>query len=178
MSRKKILIVPAEEPVVKKGNGTWHRLVAVKKYLSEHDVDVLVLSGGIYALGQTSPASAAMHNWLIRQAIKNDFELHEQKVIEENQSRDTYENIIFSLSLVDASLNEDNIIVLSERSHLRRIRYMMKKIYNLRIQELPVDYKKWLGRLKERALYFYTKIDPKYQGPLALYNKLVLRRTK
>ena len=174
--KTKILIVLAEEPVIKENNGTWYHLNKAKEYLRENSVDILILSGGIYKSGQTKPTAQIMHAWFLKQDLKNKFDSSNQRIIEENWSKNTYENIVFSLTAIRAKLKDCEITVISEKYHLRRIRYLFKKFYNLEIKSVPIEYKNIFGRIKEFFLYIYTKLDPSYRGIVAMCHHYFFRK--
>ena len=168
----KVLIVLAEEASTAAGTGTLFRLQKAVCWLEQNQVDLVILSGGKYTSGQKKSTARLMHDWLYNQFYKNR-EVPPFQIIEEDNSRDTNENIVFSLVYVNTEI--DKIFIISERHHLRRIEHILKR-YDIKPELIPVDYKNLIGRFWEHLLYFYTLLDPKYVGLLALYHNYVFRK--
>jgi len=165
------MVALAEEPIVQEGNGTWQRLQTAVRYLEKNQVDILVLSGGFYTWRQAESAAMAMSNWLRLSGWLSRLEARGINVILEEHSRDTYENIIFSLAISDAILTKDEIIVISEKWHCRRVRLILKKVGVRHFRDQSAVYKNWCGELKEIFFYLYTLLDPSCRFFPALANR-------
>jgi DUF218 domain len=161
---KRVLIILAEEASTAEGTGTLFRLQKAVRYLEIHQIDVVVLSGGKYSPGQEQSTARMMNDWLVLY-FEGRCEQPLFHVIEEGESINTYENILFSVSLLNRNL--DKVYIVSERGHLRRVMYILKKVHQVACTytcAIAVDYKGWLGRFWERLLYIYTLVDPTSSG--------------
>ncbi len=139
------------------------KLWATKKY------DFLLLSGGIFnpLKIQTRPAAELMRRWF----FNNGVAMH--KIIIENESRDTFEGIAFSLRILkNRGTHNFQLHAVSHWQHIMRIKLTCKLVYGEEVICCPVNYRvsilTWLvGWLH----ILYHLIDRKGQGYFAKRNR-------
>lgn len=81
--------------------------------LEEGAVDNLILSGGLGANGSTKTEAEGMQNYLLDKGAQPD------KLLLENQSTSTYENLLFSRSIVQEN-GWDRIVIVTHDYHSAR----------------------------------------------------------
>lgn len=131
----------------------------------DHKRVYVLVTGGLFEEGQTRPAAQSMKDWFIKRKVPLD------KIITEEQSIDTYENVDYSLKILqDNNLKNASLYLVSERFHLRIIKILLKKRQKSGIY-IPVDYLSLSGKIHEFFRLIYTMIDPWGKYFLATRNK-------
>lgn len=97
------------------------RLETARQQLETHPQQTAVLCGG-QGFDEIMPESAVMKNWLVQRGISPD------RLIEENKSRNTVENIRNAKMLMDAAAPEGyRTAVLTSNFHLFRAKHLMER---------------------------------------------------
>lgn len=96
-----------------------NRLDAAATYLHTYEHVTVIVSGG---QGKDEPATEAsiMKNYLINKGIAPE------RIIEEDQSTSTYENLLYSQALLPASVQA--LTIVSNDFHLARASYLAKQL--------------------------------------------------
>ena len=127
-----------------------YRLDAALKYADEYPHVKFILSGG-QGPGELITEAEAMKRFLLDHGIK------EERLLLEQQSTSTYENILFSKRIMPASINEATII--TSDYHLARARKLAKTLglqtdavsaETPKIVELKLTTRERLALLKDR----------------------------
>lgn len=98
----------------------------------------IVMSGGQGA-GESIPESYAMKKYVVQNGVSDE------KVLTEDKSTSTYENILFSIGLIEKHSNEDienlNIKVITSGFHSLRAKFICNKlgIKNLTVLSAPIN---------------------------------------
>jgi uncharacterized SAM-binding protein YcdF (DUF218 family) len=132
--------------------------------------NLIVVAGGIFnpATIQTLPAAAIMKDWLVFGHIPAE------KILTEGKSRDTFENVRYSVEkLAAAGFLPDNteLTILTHWQHAIRTAYTFKK-YGFKVKQKKLWY--WIGlvgTLKEFGFIIYHWLDPKGKWLLAKKNQ-------
>lgn len=98
-----------------------YRLDRGYEYLEEHPETKAVLSGG-QGPDEIMTEAEAMRNYLIDKGID------EQRLILEDESHSTYENLVNSFKLIDEEKEMATISVVSNRFHILRAQIQAKKL--------------------------------------------------
>lgn len=98
-----------------------YRLDKGYEYLEEHPETKAVLSGG-QGPDEIMTEAEAMHIYLVQKGIA------EERLILEDESHSTYENLINSFKLIDAEKEDAVICVVSNRFHILRAQIQAKKL--------------------------------------------------
>ena len=100
-----------------------YRLEAAKAYLDEYPEAKAVVSGG-QGEGEAVSEAECMRSWLVKNGISED------RIIMEDKSTSTYENLENSLEIIKISGGDPHgkIAVLSGEYHLYRATYMARKL--------------------------------------------------
>lgn len=98
-----------------------YRLEKGYEYLLEHPETKAVLSGG-QGPDEIMTEAAAMYVYLVNKGISNE------RLIIEDESHSTYENLINSFKLIDAEKENATISVVSNRFHILRAQIQAKKL--------------------------------------------------
>jgi uncharacterized SAM-binding protein YcdF (DUF218 family) len=97
------------------------RLETAREYLSRHREVVCVVSGG-QGEDETVSEASAMKLWL------TEHEIEAERILTEDKSRNTAENIKFSLSLLrEQDADFDTVIVCSNGYHLMRAKMIIRQ---------------------------------------------------
>lgn len=101
------------------------RLNHALNIIKENNIDKIVLTGGIGLFGNFNE-SQYMSNYLIKKGINKN------KIIIEDKSRTTKENNINTINLLDLKNAKKhlNIILVSQKLHLIRIKRQLNKLLN------------------------------------------------
>ncbi|NIZ19639.1 YdcF family protein [Entomospira culicis] len=83
-------------------------LLALERYPQSQ----IILTGGVERNGQTE--GRLMAQWLMEHGIEQD------RLIEENMARDTVENLLFSLKILESQPHIKNVTIISSATHLKR----------------------------------------------------------
>lgn len=98
------------------------RLEAATEYLQSHPNCKVIVSGG-QGTGEDITEAEAMENYLIKQNISIE------RIIQENQAKNTYENISFSYNIIKKETTDNPIIaVVSSEYHLYRAKYIANEL--------------------------------------------------
>ena len=103
-------------------NGSAERLIESVKIIRKFEKSKIIFSGGSGVLDRSDLGHA--------EAAKFFYEtvgVDTQKIIFENRSRNTYENILFTKSIVDPTKNEKWLLITSA-SHMKRALLVGKKL--------------------------------------------------
>ncbi len=100
-----------------------YRLDAAKKYLNEYPETRVIVSGG-QGTGEDVSEAECMRLWLTDNGIPAD------RIIMEDKSTSTYENLKNSLEIIDMFSNDptDRIAVLSQEYHLYRAKFYAREL--------------------------------------------------
>ncbi|WP_424245267.1 uncharacterized SAM-binding protein YcdF (DUF218 family) [Elusimicrobium posterum] len=100
------------------------RLDAGVKYLQKNENAIVIVSGG-QGHGESISEALAMKNYLLSKGVK------EERILMENQSRDTRQNLAFSKEILDTHFAEKSdytTLCITTRSHLYRAQQLGKEI--------------------------------------------------
>lgn len=128
-----------------------NRLDEAASYLKQHQHVSAIVSGGQGADEDQTEASV-MHDYLIAQGIAAD------RILLEDQSTSTYENLLFSKELLPADTT--HITIVSNDFHLKRATLLANKL-NLQADVIAAPTPKVVeakSRLRERAALLKTYI--------------------
>lgn len=96
-----------------------HRLDAALNYANEHPNVQLILSGG-QGTGEAISEAQAMENYVVANGLSKD------RLLLENKSTSTYENILFSKALLPEGVAE--VTIISNDFHLARAQKLASKL--------------------------------------------------
>lgn len=98
----------------------WQRIEAAEDYLNEHPDAVAIVTGG---QGDNEPISEAqsMYDNMVKDGISPD------RIYQENQAKNTDENIRFSLKIIDDNELSRDIAIVSDSYHQLRARIIAHK---------------------------------------------------
>lgn len=156
-----VLMIPAERVLSQNrlSPQTYYRLAEGQKRWACGSHSHILVTGGIFHAPseQTIPAARLMADWLIERGVP------EGAIIIEDESLDTYENVIFGIRMLDdREICTKNMTVISHPTHLRRLRLVFKTWS--RVMDLvcvPVGYDLgFVGWLKEAGMYLVHRFDP------------------
>ena len=162
----RVLLVPSSNI-----RNTKARCRAAVKYWREGNFDVIILAGGTY------PNATVMKQWIEEKASRLS-----DKIIIENKSLDTYQNIANSLKIIKARYpgrDIDEIGVVTNWQHGIRVRislmfgYDIKQVKILPSQE-PVTIKQWC---LEWVFILIHLLDPRGDNVFAHINRAHRRIT-
>ncbi len=97
------------------------RIDATKRYLDDNKNTVAVLSGGKSKRDYIAEADC-MYNELTKNGIDKT------RLIVENNSRSTYENILFSYRIIEEQQKEKNLAIATDSFHQLRARLIVRKL--------------------------------------------------
>ncbi len=97
------------------------RIDATKRYLDKNKTAVAILSGG-KCKRDFIEESVCMYNELIKDGVD------ENRLLVEDKSRSTYENILFSCRIIDKNQKEKNLAIVSDSFHQLRARLIVRKL--------------------------------------------------
>ncbi len=97
------------------------RIDATKRYLDENQNAVALLSGGKCKRDYIAEADC-MYSVLTKYGIDKT------RLIVENNSRSTYENILFSYRIIEEQQKEKNLAIVSDSFHQLRARLIVRKL--------------------------------------------------
>ncbi len=173
-NRTRILFVPAELIVAKirPSVNTLHRLKRALELWETRDYDYVVVSGGKFLspVVQTEPAAQIMADWLFHYGVQAD------RVIIENQSLDTFENIKLSVKAIAERCGTDRstweITVVTQWQHMERFAVSFKSIFGITIKLVPLNYPMpFFGKLMEYVMIIYHYYDAHGVGMVARSNR-------
>ena len=99
----------------------YGRIKATHKYLCKNANATAILSGGKCKKDYCEEA-VCMYNELEKLGIKPD------RLIIEDKSLSTYENILFSDRIINSSDNDKNLAIITDRFHQLRARFIIRKL--------------------------------------------------
>lgn len=103
------------------GKSLTKRLDSALELLNIYPNSVCIVSGG-QGENETVSEAESMRAWLCEHGIEND------RIYKEDRSRNTLENIAFSLELIEENgLRSDTVIGVSSRYHIARIKLLAHK---------------------------------------------------
>jgi hypothetical protein len=149
------------------GTITEKQLIQGLKIYSQGNYDKIIVSGGIYLppKTQTIASGTLMKTWLIKHGVS------EEVIISEIMSRDTYENISFSLNILGSS-EKIKITVVAHWQHALRFFITFLLAHKRLVRLKPMWF---FGGLKtfvlEWAFLLIHLFDIKGQGKLATLNR-------
>lgn len=164
------LLIPACE--VKKKNSlagttTKKRLKKGVVLWKKGVYDAIIVTGGIYLPPQiqTIPSGNLMKEWLREKGISSE------SIICENRSRDTYENIQGTLSLI-AEDRDPQLTVVTHWQHALRFWVTFRLAFGVKICIKPMYYRiGWKNFLLEWPMLFCHLVDKKGTGFIARSNR-------
>ncbi|KAE9634113.1 YdcF family protein [Defluviitalea raffinosedens] len=98
-----------------------NRLDKAYEYLVKHPETVAILSGG-QGHGEDLSEGEAMRNYLLEKGIEKE------RLIVENQSTNTEENIGYSFQIIDQNKKDAKVIVITSRFHILRSKMIARGI--------------------------------------------------
>ncbi|MDR2752610.1 MAG: YdcF family protein [Clostridiales bacterium] len=135
------------------------RLEVALKYAQDNPSSLLVVSGG-QGPGEDIPEAQAMARYLTEHGISED------RIIQEDSSKSTEENISFSKTLLDGTLGEGwNTVIVTNRFHIFRALKTAKK-FELDVQPLAAPSRPFYllpnNYFREYAAIIYYFVTGKY----------------
>ena len=97
------------------------RITATSKYLNKHKNAKAILSGGKTKKDYIEEA-VCMYDELKKLGID------EHRLLKEDKSLSTYENILFSQRIIDEQSEEKNLAIVTDRFHQLRARFIIRKL--------------------------------------------------
>lgn len=99
------------------------RLKTAKDYLIENE-DVMVIASGGQGMDEYIPEARAMEKYLVDNGVENN------RIIIEDESTSTFENLKFSLDKVkDIEKNENiKVLIVTNRYHIFRAKFLAKRL--------------------------------------------------
>jgi len=172
----KILFIPSAGvlPVNVLDNATQERLQAGLILWQSGNFDIVLVTGGICQplREQTISLASLMRDWLLAHGIPS------QRVLMETNSRDTFENIKFSLEVLHAFTTEPlEITVVSHWQHCQRFKHTFQFVHGIQVQLHPLPYLRetQFQRMKrftlELCFLLVHVLDPSGNGKIARYNR-------
>jgi len=164
------LFVPSCEVAPKNslvGTMTEKRLMRALSLWQRGKYDAIVVMGGIYLPSdvQTIASSILMRSWLNAQGVPAT------KILCEELSRDTYENIAGALRLVERD-HDQHFTVVTHWQHALRFWVTFRLAHQRKVQLAPMWY--WVGFKNfclEWAMLLVHVFDPKGTGRIATANR-------
>jgi len=157
----KVLLVPCGGISAKNqisSKDTLPRCLKALELWQTGQYDRIVVTGGIFLPQhiQTVPAGEIMRQWFEKQGIEHD------KILVENKSLDTYENVRYVLDkLKEREIENPEITLVTQWQHSWRF-WLTFRSYGIKIKRHKVKFKiSWLTWLLEFAFIFIHLIDPK-----------------
>lgn len=100
-----------------------NRLDAALVWLEENPGGTAVLSGG-QGRGESLSEAEVMYRWLTARGVAPE------RLLREERASDSYENLLYSLALIEAQGGDPTgrVALLSSEYHLHRLRYMAEKL--------------------------------------------------
>lgn len=137
---------------------TITNLVAARDYCLNHPVDIVVFTGGLFnqQKGQVSPAADLMNKWWQAQERLP----HQPRTMCENVSLITRENVpmtVGKLAQYDISLNNCQVVAVSDYWHLLGIRVLFLRLYGKRIRIRSSKFRlppKYVAERLAKAVYY------------------------
>lgn len=130
------------------------RLEAAEKYLKDNPTAICVVSGG-QGKDEDIPEAEAMSLYLLKSGISED------RIIKEDKSVNTFENIKLSKKLLEEKVATEEVIIITDGFHQYRAGFLAKsngmKAYAVNAKTNP-DYvptywvREWIGILKDKLL--------------------------
>lgn len=171
--KRRILFIPAEliTPVDQLSDNTRRRCETGFLLWRKAQFDHLLLSGGIFSPPaiQTQSASSLMKRWF------RGFRVPEEHILLEENSKDTYENVHFSMELLTKRQFQDaDIVVCTQLQHGVRVwlTFLLghRKWVKLHVVRQPeMNWKSWI--VEWFFLIPYHVVDWKGTGPVAKWNR-------
>lgn len=153
-----VLMIPACEPEVE-GTQTEKRLIEGLKIWEKGCFDRILVCGGRYTSRQTRPAARLMGEWLKERGVPAE------RIIYEGNSRDTFENVFFSLKVLPLSAD---VYVVSHWQHAIRI-WMCFRKHGKQVKTFPLS--RPFVIFKEFLFLAYHVYDPYGNKPIARKNR-------
>jgi hypothetical protein len=165
----KYLFIPSCEVAPKNrltGTTTLKRLVYGLSLWRGSRYDFIIVSGGVYLPPhtQTIASGKLMKEWLVDQGVSAE------RILSEEEARDTYENISGSLELIKDSTPD--ITVVSHWQHAIRFWITFRLAHQLRARIVPMWY--WVDLkvfVLEWIILLVHLMDPKGTGRIATGNR-------
>jgi hypothetical protein len=151
------------------GPRTLTRCAVALKLWQKNPYDYLIVSGGIYELPhlQTVPAACIMRDWFILQRVD------EGRIIVEKHSLDTFENVRFSLAMLQAmNVPVFDLEIVTQRQHATRFWITLVLGYRRSPTLHRLEYS--MTRMEKFKEFLFLLIHlcwPKTGGPLGEKNR-------
>jgi uncharacterized SAM-binding protein YcdF (DUF218 family) len=121
-----------------KGNGYFgpssDRFIQTLKLYNQGFIKKIIISGGDGSLGQNSPKEA---DFIYQELVNNKVPV--QNIIVENQSRNTYQNAIYSKKIIDSLGLKGPFVLITSATHMPRSERLFSKA-ELNITPYPCNY--------------------------------------
>lgn len=118
INANKIIVLGAGLHKDKVSLSLQYRLDQTIQYVSSHPDAIIIVSGG-QGRGESVSEAYAMKKYLTSKGID------ESRIIEENQSTSTYENLLFSKQFIESS---DQTIIITNNFHVFRTRLIASRL--------------------------------------------------
>lgn len=115
-------------------NGTSDRFIQGIKLKAEGKVSHILISGGNSKL---VPSAFRESDWVASQL--KDFNIPDSNILVEDQSRNSFENAVFSKKLLDSAHLNPPYILVTSAFHMRRAEYIYKKM-GVDVISFPCNY--------------------------------------
>ena len=132
------------------------RLQAALDYANENPDCMIIVTGG-QGKGEDYAESTVMKNWL----VENGLEMN--RILEENQARNTGENLKYSLKLLRQNSLSENVVIVTDSFHQLRASILAKQLGIEQISvvnsQTPISLipmytvREWFGLVKALALH-------------------------
>jgi len=189
---KRIGVVHSCERIISPGSETEARLIRGIEFLKNNQVDILILSGGVFQdkttgkllLGKT--AAEFMKDWI----EKNCPKIPKKKILMESKSVDTISNVQESYKIIQGLLKENEpieIYVISSFYHVPRIWYIWHRLIkelnlkNFSVLLAPVYIPLSLIGLIKRIIVEFVGLYATWKDPTGknhIIHRLIRRKRK
>ena len=115
------------------------RLETAVDYLHTHPTCMVIVSGG-QGVGEDISEAEAMETYLLTQGIQKN------RIIKEDQSSNTLENITFSYQLISEQSNDPIVAIVSSGYHLFRAKWITKELGH-NVYALAAPTSNWLLKI-------------------------------
>ena len=111
---------------------TLRRLVKGLRLWKTGRFDKIIVSGGIHSQNQTTASAVLMKIWLMNNEVESN------DIIVEQRSLDTFQNIFFSIEMLEKVDSCPEITVVTHWQHCLRFKMTFWRKYGLKIKTAPI----------------------------------------
>ncbi len=171
------LLVPAEAiwAVDRMSERMISRLEKALQLYRHGDYDYIMVTGGIFnpLCTQTVSAASLMKKYLLEKGVKEDV------ILIEDRSLDTYENVQFSVEIINREMKkfplypscEEKVVVVSDAAHLKRLKLVIEGRVSLLFLEDSGYKMSLMDKLAEAIFFAITFFDRDGDGFFAKINR-------